>query len=346
MNVEDLRRRRDFGPFIGLALGAVVLAALPDGPLEPVDWCVALGLVLATIPLAGWEWLRTRNQVVATLPAFVYLVSVGFLRDSVGGSAGGLGILVMLPVVWVALHGTRLQLGLTTAGAVTTWAVPLIFVGDPRYPSAGWRALIVLVFLAAVLGIAIQELVMRVRGEAEARRRLADRLEELAATDHLTALPNRRAWTQRMETAMELAGLRGQPLAIALLDLDGLKEVNDTRGHAAGDDLLRDMATIWTAELEEGDYLARLGGDEFALALPGRTLDDAMTVVDRLRRAARPVGRSSAGVAGYEHGEHRSVLLARADAALYTAKDQGGDESVAAPPNRGLASSEPQLAPN
>ncbi len=221
--------------------------------------------------------------------------------------------------------------------------MPLIIVGDPKYPSAGWRALVVLVLLAAVLGSAIQGLVMRVRGEAEERRRLADQLEELAATDHLTAVPNRRAWTQHMENAMELATLCDEPLAVALLDLDGLKEVNDTRGHAAGDALLRDMATIWTAELGPDDYLARLGGDEFALALPGRTPAEAVATVDRLRRAARPLGLSSAGVAGYEPGEHRSVLLARADAALYTAKDQGGDTSVLAPPNRGLVT-EPQLA--
>src|SRR4051812_4785386 len=103
-----------------MALGGLAIAAVPHGPAELWDWLTALVLTALTVPLARWDWLRERNPVLATLPAFVYLVSVGFLRDSVGGSAGGLGILVLLPIVWVALRGTRLQLALTTAGAVAT----------------------------------------------------------------------------------------------------------------------------------------------------------------------------------------------------------------------------------
>jgi diguanylate cyclase (GGDEF)-like protein len=323
-------RTRAFLPFILVALAGLASAAVPSRPERPGEWLAAIGLTLLTIPLARSAWIRDR-EALAVLPAAVFLVGVAFLRDSVGGSNGGTGVLVLLPVIWVALHGSRRQLWLTMAAVAATWAYPLIAIGGERYPATGWRAFVLLLLLAYVLGDAVQRLVTRIRREAAERAELASRLERLAGTDHLTALPNRRSWTHRIENAMELADLRDEPLAVALLDLDGLKAVNDTEGHEAGDRLLKGIAAAWSAGLEGEELLARLGGDEFALALPGRTAAEAVARVDALRAAAARLGAASAGVAQYLPGEHRAVLLARADAALYVAKRGGGDATVASP---------------
>lgn len=176
----------------------------------------------------------------------------------------------------------------------------------------------------------IQDITELKRLEAERSRLLAE-LEILAATDELTALPNRRTWAGELRREIARASRERAPLAVALVDLDRFKEYNDAQGHQAGDTLLISAAAAWRAVLRETDVLARVGGDEFALALPRCPEDRAHDLLRRLA-AATPSDQSvSAGVAMWEPGESADDLLARADAALYAAKQAGRDCIRAAP---------------
>ena len=167
-------------------------------------------------------------------------------------------------------------------------------------------------------------------GVLEERHALLRRLETLALTDQLTGLPNRRAWEETLARELARAARDRLPVCIAVLDLDGFKRYNDDLGHLAGDGLLAQAADAWRTELRGGDVLARYGGDEFAALIPGRALDTAVVVVERLRRAA-PMGCTcSAGVAMWDGAESATDLFGRADAALYVAKHSGRNQLAAA----------------
>jgi diguanylate cyclase (GGDEF)-like protein len=145
------------------------------------------------------------------------------------------------------------------------------------------------------------------------------RMTNMASTDTLTGLPNRRVWDFGL--AQALAG--EQPVAVAILDFDHFKEYNDSRGHPAGDRLLKETAAAWREELRSGDILARIGGEEFALLLPNCNATYAVTVVERLRTRVIGEQTCSAGVAIREPGESSEALMRRADEALYEAKTMG-----------------------
>lgn len=146
-------------------------------------------------------------------------------------------------------------------------------------------------------------------------------LSDMASTDFLTGLPNRRAWDARVGQALG----SGQRLTIAMLDLDHFKQYNDTYGHPAGDRLLKETAAIWREQLRVGDLLARLGGEEFGLLLIDCDTSRAVEVIERLRRLVSGDRTCSAGFAERRRGESGEAVLARADAALYEAKSSGRD---------------------
>jgi diguanylate cyclase (GGDEF)-like protein len=162
-------------------------------------------------------------------------------------------------------------------------------------------------------------------------------LMRLAREDVLTGMPNRGHTAQLATAALEAAAAH-QPLTLAIIDLDHFKSINDRCGHAAGDYVLKEFARVSRGSLRAGDILGRWGGEEFLLILPDTTLDAALASVDRLRALAlaiqvpsspadNPVRITfSAGLATTADGA-RSLdeIIARADAALYEAKNQGRD---------------------
>jgi diguanylate cyclase (GGDEF)-like protein len=174
----------------------------------------------------------------------------------------------------------------------------------------------------------VQRLVVDLREREEEREGLLERLDGLAHTDPLTGLANRRTWEDRLPAALREAAAGGEPLAVAVLDLDRFKTLNDTRGHGAGDRLLRELAARWLDAVRGRDVLARIGGDEFALLLHDCTEQGAVVLVERLR-AGMPRGHTcSAGVAAWRQGDTAEALLGRADAALYAAKAAGRDRAA------------------
>ena len=155
-------------------------------------------------------------------------------------------------------------------------------------------------------------------------------LSRQARTDELTALPNRRAWDEAVAREMARAERTGEPLCLALLDLDHFKAYNDLHGHQAGDSHLRRTAAAWRRELRAIDVLARYGGEEFGVLLPSCDIKEAGEVIDRVRCSTPGDESASAGVVEYDGRESADSLLARADAALYRAKHAGRGTTVPA----------------
>jgi PAS domain S-box-containing protein/diguanylate cyclase (GGDEF)-like protein len=156
--------------------------------------------------------------------------------------------------------------------------------------------------------------------DIDARKRSQNELEQLARTDALTGVLNRRAWDLELARATTIAHRQSAPLAIAVMDLNGFKAVNDRHGHDMGDELLRRACVAWRAELRPTDTLARLGGDEFAVLLPGCGAEQLREVVVRLK-AATPHGPGCGiGAAVAREGESADALLRRADIDLYVDK--------------------------
>jgi diguanylate cyclase (GGDEF)-like protein len=146
-------------------------------------------------------------------------------------------------------------------------------------------------------------------------------LTDMASTDPLTGLPNRRAW----EESLALVLTAGESFTVAMLDFDNFKEFNDTYGHPAGDRLLKETAAIWREQLRAGDLLARLGGEEFGLLLIDCPTERATEVIERLRSLVYGERTCSAGFAAWRPGDSSESVMARADAALYEAKESGRD---------------------
>lgn len=190
---------------------------------------------------------------------------------------------------------------------------------------------------------------LRVVEDVTERKRLEQELQALAATDALTGLPNRRTFMARLEE--EYARLRRfdtQQVAVLMLDVDYFKRVNDTHGHAAGDEVLRQVATLIREEPRRVDLCARIGGEEFAVILAGASAESAREFAERLRRkiAAAAIifeGKAlavtvSVGVAAMRPAdESADASLLRADGALYKAKEAGRNQVKLAEESAGAA---------
>lgn len=162
-------------------------------------------------------------------------------------------------------------------------------------------------------------------------------LSRLSVTDQLTGAMNRRGFLDRAARSIAEDRRHGRPGAVIMLDIDHFKRINDTHGHAVGDDILRAIATVLQAGMRPGDLLGRMGGEEFAVYLPDTSPDMAASIGNRLRTDIRygvdhPSGGGtsvtlSGGVAPmqttFEPEAALSVALSTADTALYAAKQQG-----------------------
>jgi diguanylate cyclase (GGDEF)-like protein len=304
------------------ACSVIALLMLPLS--QPITWVEvgpALGLQLTVALLVAFA---ARLGVASWSPGgsvaiIIYLVSVALLRDGAGPSAG-FGPLALLPVMWASLRGRRDELAVGAAGVALIYVAPALLIGPPQYQAGSWRAGLLFAVISAAIGIAVIQLVRRIHG-------LVEQLSRLARTDELTGLANRRGWQELLERELNLAVRISRPVTVALLDLDMFKDYNDTRGHLAGDRLLRATTSAWHHVLRDVDVLARWGGDEFAVLLPGCTAQQALGVLDRLR-AVTPEVQFSAGIAQYQPGTSPQRLLITADEALYLAKDGERNSSV------------------
>jgi diguanylate cyclase (GGDEF)-like protein len=188
-------------------------------------------------------------------------------------------------------------------------------------------------FLLAVFALIIARFRARLDADRVAE---VDRLAELAITDPLTGLRNHRAFHEDMARSLHRVGRTGVPVALALLDLDGLKQVNDSLGHQAGDERLRALADAIRATSRGTDCGYRIGGDEFAIILDDIRAWGALEFVQRLRTTleaatAPAVDTSAAGVSEAVQFTAKDTLLREADLALLASKRSGQHVSIYTP---------------
>jgi diguanylate cyclase (GGDEF)-like protein len=315
---------RRSAPFAGALLAAFVVAPI-GSTLDPLVFAAALAL--GVLSVAVMERGAAHRPVA---PAFLFLLSAALLRHAVGGASAGVAVVTLVPVTVTALHGSRRRLAPVIAGVAAYFAIPVVLVGGAQYPVAGLRSGALYVVVGAMIGYTVQGLVAQVRDRVIEAKRRGNALEDLAFTDPLTGLGNRRAWESWLDAARDTARHDGAPLCVAIFDLDHFKAYNDAHGHPAGDALLAGAAVTWRRELRPTDILARYGGEEFAAVLPACSLEGAQVVVERIR-AATPGGQTvSAGIAQWDGSEDNEALVARADAALYRAKAAGRDRALIA----------------
>jgi diguanylate cyclase (GGDEF)-like protein len=231
--------------------------------------------------------------------------------------------------VFVTIVPIRSQSGATaSAGEFVVWS------DYAQIQAAANRTLVPVAIVLTLLLLALFfALVPVLRRTTRAIRTHLDESEFHALHDGLTGLPNRRLLWDRLTSALARAQRDRRPAAAMLLDLNGFKRVNDTLGHGAGDELLREVAQRLDAVLRDADTVARLGGDEFAIVLNGISLEEARETATRVHDALRKpmtiqgvavsVG-ASVGIAMHPiHGDNASILLQRADIAMYEAKQSG-----------------------
>lgn len=158
-------------------------------------------------------------------------------------------------------------------------------------------------------------------------------MEKQATTDTLTGCYNRKMFNDLLKSEVKKAGRYHHIFSLIIMDIDNFKAVNDTHGHLAGDEVLKEMATITGCTVRESDLFARWGGEEFSILLPETTLEGAAVLADKIRRTIEAnnfcnIGNltCSLGVAQYNSDEHRDTLISNADWALYHAKNHGKNQ--------------------
>lgn len=225
----------------------------------------------------------------------------------VSGETFPFGLLYLFVTIFAFAHYAlpRALAHLAAIAAAATMA--LVPVADP----ALWTVdLPMLVGVATTTGFVIHTLTARIR--------------TLAHLDPLTGAANRLALTPALVAARRRARRHGNSLTVIMLDLDGFKAYNDTRGHTAGDQYLRDAVTAWSRRLAPSDTLVRTGGDEFAVVL-GRTPPGGADALAGALAAETPAPVSvCVGICECDVDETDARILERADAALYDSKRQGG----------------------
>ncbi len=452
----------DGKPGLGLAapfaaVAATCLAVILVPPYVSAWWVYALtAAVLACVGCSFALSLRGSERTwLDAVPAYLMFVFVALVHHAaggaVGGSSSGLSAAVLLPILWLAITGTRRELRIASGLTVLVFVAPIVLIGPPAYGWGDWRRVVVWSVVALVLGPLVQRIVHdldrqtrrarlanerverlfddaphgvalldpagvvlrvntslavivglepsemvghhlgsfetpgehaiadhlerlmsdRVDMDAECRlrdsggndvaialsstvvpdpqvgdivmvnvvdisdrRRYLDRLSHLADHDVLTGLANRRRFEVELERHLDRSRRHGPVGALLLLDLDNFKQVNDSLGHNAGDELLVTIAGLLRRSIRSTDVVARVGGDEFAIMLTdgdqAATQRVADQVVERIRDHAatldgvrRRVSASVGAVTFAAATEHSADILALADMTMYDAKESG-----------------------
>ncbi|RVU43749.1 GGDEF domain-containing protein [Rubrivivax rivuli] len=241
------------------------------------------------------------------------------------------GFFVRQPL-WVSIP---LIVALSVASSVGALFLLTELMGLPYGPSFR-RSLTVAITAPVLVSAPIGGWIVHLLREVELARQQA---QALAWNDELTALMNRRRFTEIGQRELALSQRAGRQLVAMLLDIDDFKRINDEHGHSGGDAVLQAMGVTLPRELRRTDLVARWGGEEFALMLPDTTLADAAVLAERVRKAVEqmdarlPGGRRlrctvSIGLSEAAAADSFDTLIARADKAMYLAKAGGKNRVV------------------
>jgi len=313
------------------------------------DYCVVLDKWFALLPVRGVCALWSLALWVGTLfPFFKNRPALAMGLGALGSVAGITWVLNVVPMgftvslmeyvypvlaLLVVPHARQVAFN----GAVTLLLANLSLCFHPVAGVAWVNTNFLLLFLCFLTWL--------LAFVNEARDRcvfdLEQDLQRMATVDSLSGAWNRRYFSELCTSEIERAGRYKHPLAFLLLDVDHFKSINDTMGHATGDEAIRALGQTCRETLRASDSLGRIGGEEFAVLLPETELDAAQTLAERLRAAmerlelhspnGEPFGFSiSLGVAKADEADSFESLFARADTALYEAKESGRNRVVVA----------------
>jgi diguanylate cyclase (GGDEF)-like protein len=327
---------------IGVALygfGAVSVflyaLATPDHPhraaLEILD-LAGLALSVTVLWRLGLRLVATRwrDTFFGAWSAWTILfIAVGAILD--GGSRSPLAYLLVLPLLFAGLAYPPGTVGALAATALV--AAVAVGASTPHGDPVSTGVMALAMGIAGLLTIA----------GASNRQRLNRDLVQLATHDGLTGVLTRRAFHHRLQEEIARAERYQRPFGVVMVDLDGMKVLNDTQGHRAGDGALVAMADALVGEVRGTDLVGRLGGDEFAVLLPETTAGEVEPALDRIRDAcaAGAAGGTTASLGASVwngSGDGAEDILRRADGALYAAKRGGRNRSVAWEPSLGTFS--------
>lgn len=265
---------------------------------------LAIALIAASCALIGWLDYATGDEL-RIFPLYFCPVAMSAWRF---GQKPAYAVASACALIWfvtnMAAGMTNLPLRIPLANALVQW---LTFL------ALGW-------LLAAT-------------------RALLDRERELARTDQLTGVMNLLGFRERAELEWRRAQRTGLPLAVACLDLDRFKEVNDTRGHGSGDALLKEIGAALSKRARATDVVGRIGGDEFIILMPDTGVAGANALLESIRREiarvatvqALPVTASAGAVVSTGWPQGLEAMIREADFALYTAKQQGRNRVIVTP---------------
>jgi len=335
-------------------------AKLLFGPTPPFDRTIlwfTIGSMITWGAVFSTRFLRIKEGSPFLL--YVFMIVAGFgAVTSIAALFGAFSISftlshylgLILPVLVIVTAVIRLIQGFPSAfHFLLAWI--FLAIGGSLFAMMGLKILPVnfittngiaigMATEAILLSIALSDRFRLLQVETKRLEKIQEQYRELSLTDALTGLHNKRFFMAELRLAVEQSRTLGTPLSLILLDIDGFKQVNDIFGHAIGDEVLATLARCMRGFTRESDKSCRIGGDEMVIILPSMTIKGATDVAERIRMQfaeecrRAPDGRIlnaslSLGTVQYNGTESAEAFLARADGAMYEAKRQGKNRSIA-----------------
>lgn len=322
MSIQRLRADFQFG--IVILFGSIaVLCIAPFAAYrfalgQPLAGCLDVAIVVCILAGMIYAW-RGGNIEYAGIAVVVTSTFGALAMIAAVGSTS-------VPWIYVLLVANFLMVARRTAAVFSALTISLVALQDAAFQSQ----LQVVVFI--ITGLVVSGFSFLFAHRTETQRK---RLEQLASHDALTGAFNRRAMERELQIAVESMKRDGIPTGLAVLDLDHFKRINDTYGHEAGDRVLVEFARLVCTNTRKIDRLFRYGGEEFVLLLRGTDATALQTSTEELRsliasqlRFRDDTVTVSIGAATLAEGEDVAAWLARADAAMYRAKNDGRNRVV------------------
>jgi len=319
-----------------------VLAGLIDEAASwPLTaWGLTGGLLFYGAIRSGLNLRLQRDRALAVPQMLWAMVSISWSYAITGQARGAVILIMMVTILYgvftrSAAESRRLSaLGFCMLGAVMAWKAwtdPQNY--EPRVEAVHLFFAGIVLTAVSILAVRIGAMRLRLEAQRGELSRAVARIQALATRDELTGLLNRRAVLERLQVEFRERECEGPLLCVALIDLDHFKRVNDSFGHAMGDEVLRRFAAVAGQEMRSADVLARWGGEEFLVVLPGVSAEEGLGILQRIRERLLGVSMDdidpgmkvtfSAGVAVCRAQNDVEQAIERADAAMYCAKKSG-----------------------
>jgi diguanylate cyclase (GGDEF)-like protein len=358
-----------FTVFAGVLHGEVMAGMIPLARAAALTVFNLGGAFLFYLVIRSGLSLRMSSDPALTLPQCTFAMVAITWSYAITGPARGAVMMIMLLVIFFGMFALSPRqargLGVFSLGllaAVMAWRVrtePQLH--DVRVEVVHFVYATIVIIAVSILSIRLGKLRNRLSRQKKELQEAVERIQMLATRDALTGLLNRRAMLESLAHEAQRAQRSGEPMCLALIDLDHFKRINDTHGHSAGDRVLCRFAEIAREELRATDVLSRWGGEEFMLLLPATGAPAALVCVERVRTrlAATPfddiapgmTATFSAGFAQCLGDADLEQAIERADQAMYKAKAEGRnrtlclDDPGAAPSDTGTAAARDTVLP-